>query len=442
MEFKREIYSELIKWKLKPKRKPLLLMGARQIGKTTLLKSFGNIAYDDFLYLNLEKQNSTHQIFEKNKDPVSIINNLNIIHGSKILVGKTLIVLDEIQECKDALIALKYFQEELPEIHIIGAGSLLGLSIGNDRSFPVGKVEFLDMYPLSFSEFLQHYDTKQYNAYHYFINTKEIKPIPDLFFDSFQEIFKEFILIGGMPEATADYLTHRDLSQALKIQDGILRAYELDFVKHSNKTTSTKIQQVWNSLPSQLGKENKKFIYKVIKSGARAREFEEAILWLIQAGLVSKISKIETPKIPLKAYEDISSFKLYTLETGMLLRLAGLDPTTFISGNDFFIEFKGSIAENFVAQSLKKIYNRSPYYWTSDGQAEIDFCIEHSGSCIPIEVKSGSQTKSKSMAVYKKLFDPKLRIRISNLNLNITDDLLNIPIFYSEYADRFISRIL
>lgn len=442
MNFKRGIYKQLEDWQSKPTRKPLLIMGARQIGKTTLLKAFGKDSYEDFLYINLEKQKEVHDFFTGNKNPKEILKKLNLIHGDNIEADKTLIILDEIQECRDALISLKYFQEEAPEIHIIGAGSLLGLSIGNNRSFPVGKVEFLDMYPLTFSEFLYGADEKLYKTYHHFLESEMIEPIPDAFYNPLQDLFKEYILIGGMPEVAAHYIEHRDISKALIIQDQILRAYELDFVKHADKTTSTKIQQIWNSLPSQLSKENKKFIYKAIRSGARAREYEAAVQWLIQAGLLYKVSHVQKPNIPLKAYEDITAFKMYMFETGLLIRLAGLDPTTFINGDQFFTQFKGSIAENFVCQALKKTYGRAPYYWTSDGKAEIDYIIEQKGKVIPIEVKSGTETKAKSLSVYKNKYEPSLRIRVSNMNLKITDDLLNIPLFYAEHIDRFINKAL
>lgn len=442
MEFKREIYIDLQKWKSKASRKPLLLMGARQIGKTTVLKSFGENEYEDFIYINLERQTDLHQFFEGNKHPQSILDNLSLIHGIEIKQGTSLIVLDEIQVCRDAIIALKYFQEELPGIHLVGAGSLLGLSMGNDQSFPVGKVEFLDMHPLSFSEYLEGSDKNAHNAYHHFLSNKNIEPVPTAFFNLLQEAFKEYILIGGMPEVASNYLTNKNISDAQNIQDQILRAYQLDFVKYADKTTSTKILQTWNAIPSQLAKENKKFIFKNIRSGARAREYEEAIEWLVQAGLVYKVSKVKKIGIPLKAYEDITAFKLYTFETGLLIRFAGLDPKTFLHGDQFFKEFKGSLAENFVNQSLKKILGRPPYYWRSEGKAEMDYVIEQHGKCIPIEVKSGDVTKAKSLAVYKSLYNPALRVRVSNLNLKLTDDLLNIPLFYAAELDKFIGKTL
>jgi len=442
MNFNREIYQELLTWKGKSRRKPLLLMGARQIGKTTILRSFGKQEYNDYVYLNLERQTSLHELFKTDKSPQRILKDLGLIHGKEILQHETLIILDEIQTCQDALTSLKYFQEDMPNVHVIGAGSLLGLTIDLDRSFPVGKVEFLDMNPLSFTEFLEAVDTTLLQAYFNYLEESHIGPLPQAIFESLEKTFREYLLIGGMPEVAAHYLTTKNISEAQQIQDDILRAYQLDFVKHADKSTSTNIQRVWESIPSQLGKENKKFLYKTIRSGARARDYEKALKWLDDAGILYKISRVEKPSIPLKAYEDISTFKLYVFETGLLMRLAGLNPQTFISGDQFFTEFKGSLAENYVAQSLTKVYKRSPYYWTSDGKAEIDYIIDHKGKNIPIEVKAGTATKAKSLAVYKTRYNPSLRIRISNLNLQLTDDLLNIPLFYSDRVNHLIDMSL
>jgi len=439
MEFYREIYQDLKAWQTQSSRKPLLLMGARQVGKTTVLKSFGQDEYEALVYINLERQPEVHAFFQGNKDPQTILDNLSLLIGQEIKDSKTLLIIDEIQACRDAIISLKYFAEELPEMHVIGAGSLLGISIGNDRSFPVGKVQFLDMYPLTFSEYLNTADERLYKSYHHFLTQSEINPLADAFLKPLQDVFKEYLLFGGMPEVAANYLEYRDTEKAQKIQDEILRAYELDFVKHADKTTSTKIQQVWQSLPSQLGKANKKFIFKAIRSGARAREYEAAIQWLIQAGLIYKIANIEKPNVPLKAYENVTAFKLYLFETGLLIRLAGLDPKTFINGDRFFVEFKGALAENHVALSLRRILGKAPYYWTSQGKAEIDYLIELNGGVVPIEVKSGNKTKAKSLAIYKAKYQPDLRIRISNLNLSQTDDLLNIPLFYAAHTDALIA---
>lgn len=441
MEFKRSIYQELKAWQDREKKKPLLLTGARQIGKTTVLKAFGESEYPEFIYLNLEKQQDVHSFFTGNKSPKKIIENISLLHGSQVEENNTLIVLDEIQECKDALIALKYFAEEEPNIHIIGAGSLLGLTIGNDRSFPVGKVEFLEMYPLSFEEYLQSADVTLYKSYLHYLK-EEVGPLQEAFFKPLKSFHKEYMLFGGMPEVASEYIQNRNVKSAQKIQDQILQAYSLDFVKHAEASTSTKIQQVWNSMPSQLAKENRKFVYKLVKSGARAREYEEAIQWLIQAGLIYKVSNITTPSIPLKAYENITAYKLFVFETGLLMRLAGLEPSTFINGESLFKEFKGALVENYIAQSLKSYMPNTPYYWTSNGKAEVDFIVEHKSNCIPIEVKSGDTTKAKSLKVYKEKYQPKLSLRLSNLNLKQTGDLLNIPLFYADKTNLFISKVI
>ncbi len=442
MKFKRSIYNDLLAWRAKKRRKPLLVMGARQIGKTTLLKDFGATEYKDMLYINLEREVDTHMFFESSKDPKKIIARLSLFHGKDIIPNETLLVLDEIQECRAALTALKYFNEELPDIHIICAGSLLGLTVGNSSSFPVGKVEFLDMYPLSFSEYLNEADANLYKAYHHFLELEEIENIPLAFFNPLQLLFKEYLLYGGMPEVATSYLQNRDMQAAQSIQDQILRAYEMDFVKHADKSTSTKIKQSWDVLPAQLSAENKKFIYGVIRKGARAKEFEKAILWLCEAGLAYQVKRIKKVGIPLKAYEDFSAFKLFVFETGILMRLAKLDPRIFVLGDALFTEFKGSMAENYVCSALRKETGVVPYYWRSEGKAEVDFVIEFVNKIIPVEVKSGNATKAKSLAVYKELYHPDLRVRISNLNLRLTKDLLNIPLFYADYTKYFISKVL
>lgn len=442
MEFKRDIYKGLLDWKAALGRKPLLLMGARQIGKTTILKAFGIKEYDDFLYINLEREVAAHSFFVGSKNPQTILDNLSLFHGKDIMPKKTLVVLDEIQECRDALTALKYFDEERPDIHIIGAGSLLGLTVANTTNFPVGKVDFLDMYPLSFAEYLNASNPKLYKVYHHFLNQDKIEPLPEAFFNPLHNQLKEYILYGGMPEVASSYLEHRNMKKAQDIQDRILRAYEMDFVKHADKSTSAKIKQTWQVIPAQLASENKKFIYSVIRKSARASEFEKAILWLNEAGLAYKVNRIKKVGLPLKAYEDLSAFKLYVFETGILIRLARLDPRVFVLGNELFTEFKGALVENFVCTALKKKLGWAPYYWNSKGIAEIDFVIENGKHIIPIEVKSGTATKSKSLSVYKDKYHPELRVRISKLNLKHSDDLLNIPLFYAEHATHLIKKAL
>ncbi len=442
MEFHRDIYSQLLEWKSRSDRKPLLLMGARQIGKTTVLKSFASREYEKFLYINLEREVEVHSFFNGSIDPQTILNSLSLFHGTEIKPHTTLLVLDEIQECRNALTALKYFDEEKPDIHIIGAGSLLGLTVANTNSFPVGKVEFMDMYPLSFSEYLQEADSKLHKAYHHFLELEKIENIPEAFYRPLQRQFKEYLLYGGMPEVASSYIKHRSMRKAHTIQDRILRSYEMDFIKHADANTSSKIKQTWQVIPAQLASENKKFVYGTIRKGARAIEFEKAILWLKEAGLAYQVSRIKKVGLPLKAYEDFSAFKLYVFETGILIRLARLDPRVFVLGDELFTEFKGALAENYVCASLKKEIGWVPYYWTSDGKAEIDFVIENGKHIIPIEVKSGNATKAKSLAVYKNLYKPKLRVRISGLNLKLTDDLLNIPLFYADHSNYLIEKAM
>jgi len=440
LEFKRDIYQDLMAWKANSQRKPLLLMGARQIGKTTVLKSFGYNEYSTLIYINLEREKDMHSLFEGNKNPQFLLDSISLFSGHEIYPERTLIVLDEIQECRDALTSLKYFNEERPDIQLIGAGSLLGLTVANSANFPVGKVEFLDMYPLTFSEYLASRDKKLYKAYHHYLEQETIASIPEVFFNPLMALFKEYILFGGMPEVAVSFLANKDMSKAQEIQDNILRAYEMDFVKHADKNTSVKIKQAWNVIPAQLAAENRKFIYGMIRKGARASDYENAILWLCEAGLTYQVKRLKKIGLPLKAYEDFSAFKLYTFETGILIRLAKLDPRIIARGNSLFTEFKGALAESFVCTALNKTFRNDLYYWNSKGVAEVDFILNIAKYVIPVEVKSGTITKSKSLAVYKDKYDPAIRVRISELNLKQTGDVLNIPLFYAEHVKELIEK--
>ena len=444
-QFKRHIIEELKSWRISKDRKPLLLMGARQVGKTTVIKEFGQMKesgkrmFDKLVYFDFEKSPELQQIFEKTKDPYRIINSLNLLNDEKI-TPKTLIVFDEIQQCRDALTALKYFYEDAPEYMVIAAGSYLGVTLGHGHSFPVGKVDFMNLYPLTFSEFLQSYDPKLYKAYTHFLEADEIEPIPDIFFNPISERFKEYIVCGGMPEVASTYVETSDYREIAKIKDNIIRSYENDLNKHADKTTATKIRYVWNSLPTQLAKENKKFIYGLAKRGARARELEEAINWLKDSRLVAKISRVQIPKLPIRAYADLSIFKLYLLDVGLLVRMSDLDPKTYMIGSKLFTEFKGSLTENYVAQSLTAIQQKPLYYWESKGKAEIDFLLNNNNAILPLEVKSGNSTKSKSLSVYKQKYNPNLRVRLSIKNVTLDDDLVNIPLFYTDHVTRFIEK--
>ncbi len=444
-QFKRHIIKKLKSWLVSKDRKPLLLMGARQVGKTTVIKEFGQLKesdkqlFDRIAYYDFEKSPELHQIFEKSRDPKRIINSLNLLNDDNI-TPKTLIVFDEIQQCRDALTALKYFQEEAPEYAIIAAGSYLGVTLGHGHSFPVGKLELLNLYPLTFTEFLESYDPKLYKAYIHFIEANEIGPVPDIFFNPISERFKEYIVCGGMPEVASKYVETGNYQEVAKIKDNILTSYENDLNKHADKTTAIKIRYVWDSLPTQLAKENKKFIYGLAKTGARARELEEAINWLKDSRLVAKVSRVQNPKLPLRAHADLSKFKLYMLDVGLLVRMSDLDPKAYMTGSKLFTEFKGALTENYVAQCLTATHEKALHYWESNGKAEIDFLLNDNNTVLPLEVKSGSSTKSKSLSVYKQKYNPNLRVRLSIKNLILDQDLLNIPLFYADHLRAFIEK--
>lgn len=444
MIFDRKIEKKLRSWKDNKNRKPLLLMGVRQVGKTTLIKTFGADNYEDVAYFNFEFNQELHDFFDLNKSPERILENLTLFRGKAIDVSKTLIVFDEIQECPKALTSLKYFQEEKTEYHLIAAGSLLGITLGEERSFPVGKVEFLDLNPLSFEEYLSNTNEKLYKAYVHYLNDDTFKQIPIAFFEPLLAEFKIYLICGGMPEPASIFSESKDISELQKIQDSILRSYQLDFSKHTSPIHANKIEYVWNSITSQLAKENKKFIYKAIKEGARAREYESAITWLQQAGLIHQIYNVTNPSLPLIAYRDLSAFKMYLHDVGLLMRMSKLNPSALISGHNLFKEFKGSFIENYVAQSLVYSQNKTPNYWTSNRTAEVDFIIQHQNHIIPVEVKSGMSTRSRSLSEYNKKYKPKIRIRLSPLNFASDETFINIPIFYCdrivEIIDSFLGR--
>lgn len=439
MRFKRNAEESLRQWKHSSYRKPLILKGARQVGKTSLLKILGSAEFEQTAYFNFDEQPELKQFFEQTKDVNRILQNLSLVHGAPISPEKTLIVFDEIQECKPALNALKYFNEHAPEYAVASAGSLLGITIGNESSFPVGKVEFLEIHPLTFAEFLKGADS---SLAEYLANTNSIESIPDIFFNSLIEKFKMYFISGGMPEAARSLLTEQNLDLTQKILKDILSAYALDFSKHPVMKDVAKIGYIWDSMPSQLGRENKKFLYQVIKTGARAREYEDALRWLIQAGLVYQVHRCNKPNLPLVAYDDLSAFKLYLLDVGLLRRLAQLDPIAFREGNRLFVEFKGALTENYILQSLLPQFDGMPRYWSSEGKAEVDFLLQHQNEIIPIEVKSDENVRSKSLTYYYQTFHPKLRVRYSLKNLTLDDGLLNIPLFMADYSRKLIDLAL
>jgi predicted AAA+ superfamily ATPase len=428
--------EKLVDWKKQPRKKPLLLMGARQVGKTFILKEFGANEYDNTIYVNFEDNPRLCQLFESSLDPKVILKSLSIEMDAEITVGKTLIIFDEVQECPNALNSLKYFCENAREQHIVAAGSLLGVKLAHVKGFPVGKVQFLTLYPLSFFEFLEAIDQKRLCQFVEEINSQE--PLPAGLHEKLLGHFKEYLFVGGMPEAVAEYARGQNLMKVREIQETILKAYSLDFSKHAPKEHLMKINQVWSCIPSQLAKENKKFFYSAVRKGGRAKEFEMALQWLVEAGLIYKVPLIGVPKLPLSAYASIDAFKIYLVDVGLLGAMSGLSAKTILHENELFQEFKGAIAENYVAQGLTYGHFLL-FYWSSEGKAELDFIIEQEGQIYPLEVKSGNSSKNKSLRVYGEIYRPKLMIRLSPMNLKKDGEILNCPLYLIEKLQAFLS---
>ncbi len=430
----RFILKKLIEWKESKYRKPLILKGARQVGKTYILKQFGKENYEGVAYFNFDHDKDLYNLFENTKNPERILEQLAFIYGKAIIPGKTLIIFDEIQECPNALNSLKYFYEEANEYHIACAGSLLGIRLSH-TSFPVGKVDFLNMYPMTFSEFLIA-DNAQ-NLVDYMNSLEKIEKIPDIFFNQLEEKLKAYFIIGGMPEAVSAWVNEKDMELVNKIQNNILSAYESDFSKHTQDSEANKISLIWNSIPSQLAKENKKFLYQVVKEGARAREYENALNWLNDASLIYKIYNVTKTDFPLKAYNDLSAFKIYMNDVGLLRKMSNLDSKIVVEGDKLFEEFKGAFTENYVLNMLISTLNSVPNYYTFD-RNEIDFIIQYKNNIVPIEVKANKSTNNTSLTKYNEKFNNELSVRFSMNNLSKDGKILNIPLFLIEYVEKFI----
>jgi uncharacterized protein len=439
LEFKRTIEPKLLNWKDSKNRKPLLLNGARQVGKTSLLKAFGKRHFKRIAYFNFDEQPELHQFFEQTKDPERLLSSLSLVFGSTINHQTDLLVFDEIQECKAALNSLKYFYEKTPEYAIAGAGSLLGITLNNQASFPVGKVEFMEVYPLTFFEFLQGADAALAD---YAKAVAFNQTVPDIFFNQLLDKFKQYFISGGMPEPAKRLVVNKEVEETQQVLSDILKAYELDFSKHVQSKDISKVQLIWQSIPSQLAKENNKFLYQAVKPGARAREYEDALKWLEQAGLIYKVYNCKKPNVPLSAYDDLSAFKIFMLDVGLLRRKSQLHPSAYSEGNRLFTEFKGALTENFVLQSLLPQSEALPRYWTSPGRAEVDFLIQFQNEIIPIEVKSSESVKSRSLARYADEYNPKLRLRYSLKNLEHQKGFLNIPLFLIDRTTDFIKAVI
>ena len=443
MDIYREITEKLDQWRMSDERRPLIIQGARQIGKTWMMKKFGDKRYRYTAYFNFEASPELKLEFAKTKDPARLISILALYCNYPIHPGETLIIFDEIQECPDALNSLKYFCEDAPQYHIIAAGSLLGVAIHNQNGFPVGKVDFLHMYPITFKEYLRAVNPLIVD---YIDSIDSIRPLPEIISGKLWEAFRQYEICGGMPRAAVASIENKGNEAISKEQEEILTSYYFDFSKHTSATEFPKIAAVWQSLPSQLAKENRKFIYKVVKPGARAREYENAISWLREAGLVYQIFCSSKPGLPLSAFDDLSAFKLYMLDIGLLRSLAKLPPQIFSTPQaPAFSEFKGALTENIVAQALVAQQSQAPRYWTSNGTAEIDFIIQADLSILPIEVKSTTNTAGKSLSVYISKYKPDTALIFSAKPLSITSDkdsatkVINVPLPLIDWLPKLLS---
>lgn len=422
----RLLLQSLLQWKDKVDRKPLIIRGARQVGKTWLMKEFGKNNYNNIAYVNFETARSLHSVFESGFEVDKLIMAIKIETGAQISPGATLIILDEIQECEAALTALKYFQENANQYHIIAAGSLLGVALDKNRSFPVGKVDFLDLHPLNFSEFLLAMNEQPLFE---LLQGKQWDLITG-FKAKFINLLKQYYYVGGMPEVVLNFINQKDFNKVREKQLNILAAYEQDFSKHAPNEIVPRIRLVWQSLPSQLAKENRKFVYGNLKKGARAREFELAIEWLTDAGIVHKVSRCNKPAMPLIAYAVLSDFKLFLLDVGLLAAMGNLDIQTLIAEQSLFEEFKGALAEQYVLQQFKTVEQLPIYYWTAEkATAEVDFLIQYQNRIIPVEVKAAENLKAKSLKAYHQKFHPETSIRTSLSDYRKEDWLINLPLY-------------
>lgn len=439
MEIQRELSKKLSEWKDRKGHKPLIIQGARQIGKTWLMQDFGQKNFEFTAYFNFESSEELCREFDKTKDPHRLLGILRLYSQCPIEAGRTLLIFDEIQQCNKALNSLKYFCEQAGEYHIIAAGSLLGVTLSQGDSFPVGKVEFLQMHPISFREFLHAEDTSMYE---YIESISGISPLTEMMMGRIGESYRRYQICGGMPEASAAMIGNEGIAKVTEIQQAILNSYALDFAKHAPNKDIPRISAIWKSIPSQLSKENRKFLYALARSGARAREYEDALLWLEHAGLAYRVFCCNKPALPLSAYDDLTAFKIYVCDIGLLRAMSGLAPEVIWEENPLFVEFKGALAENAILQSLVRQYEVKPRYWASAGKAEVDFLLQRASMLIPIEVKSGTRLGGKSLNVYSGRYCPKIALRYSLNNLQSDGTLLNIPSFLADWTEKLVGMAI
>ncbi len=421
--------EKLYKWKERSNRKPLIIEGARQVGKTWLMKEFGKKAYEDVVYINFDANSKMAELFSVDLNTERLIMGIELYIGRKIKAESTLLIFDEIQEVPRALSSLKYFYEDAPQYNIVCAGSLLGIALHGGTSFPVGKVDFLSLYPLSFKEFIMATIGERYAQ---LLDSRDYDMIK-AFKQTYIDALKQYYFVGGMPEAVWSFSQNKDFNEVRDIQKRILFAYEQDFSKHAPIDIVPKIRMIWNSIPSQLAKENKKFIYGLVREGGRAKEYGMAIMWLSDCGLVHKVSRVNTAEIPLKAYEDLKAFKLFIVDVGLLGCMVGLKQGVLLDGNELFVEFKGALTEQYVCQQLSTLEELNVYYYTNDrGSCEIDFLIDTGEKIVPVEVKAETNLKSKSLRSYCDRFSPELAVRTSMSDYKKESWLVNLPLYAIE----------
>lgn len=433
----RQAINRLILWKESKNRMPLIIRGARQVGKTWLMKEFGKNYYEKCAYINFDDNERMKKLFEGDLNIERIIQGLKIESGVNIEKENTLIIFDEVQEIPSALSSLKYFYENANEYHVIAAGSLLGVALHEGTSFPVGKVQFLDLYPLNFREFLIALNEEELVK---LIDTNDFSLI-SAFSNKLKDYLKQYYYIGGMPAVVMSYVEEKDFTEVRNIQNRLLESYEQDFSKHAPNNIVPRIRGLWNNIPTQLAKENKKFIYGLIKEGARAREYELALSWLIDCGLVYQINRVNDCKIPLSAYQDFSAFKLYILDIGLLTAMSKIDVSALLEGNEIFVEFKGALTEQYVLEQLKSNTNVPIFYWSADkGIAELDYIVQIGKYNIPIEVKSNENLKAKSLKSFIDKYNTKVNVRTSMSEYRKEENLINIPLYMIGNIEKIIEH--
>ena len=420
---KRDAIQDMINWKSDEERKPLVLRGARQVGKTWLMREFGKTCYKSFVYFNFDEEVALKSIFEANKNPQRIIELLSMISGENILPEETLIIFDEIQECPEALNALKYFKEKAKEYHVIAAGSLLGTLLAKPKSYPVGMVNLLDIYPLNFEEFLEAVDPALYT---YYDSIQKEQQIEEVFHNRLLDAYNNYLIIGGMPECVASWMKHKDPARISQIQRELIEIYENDFSKHNGKINSGRILMVFRSIVAQLAKPNEKFMYGAVREGGRARDFEEAIEWLVSAGMLNRVYNVSKMEHPLSAFDKLNQFKLFVFDTGLLKHMAGVDNSAILLKADY--QFKGQLTENYVLQQLRGQFEVEPHYY-SDKNSEIDFVLQNGTEIIPVEAKGGEDKSAPSFKRYIAANHPEHALRFSKRSYRKDGEITNIPLY-------------